>query len=181
MKRLIFALILLIGSVSTVNAQYNTEFGLTKSIGIDIGYSMLHTGTFGKQIKEGNQGIVTVDANIYGLYFGFGYGQETIYQHSFYYGDVSENFNTYVFRIGPSFSIGNYNIGINIIPYVGIIRDTYSQLYDDYYYHYTETLYEKPLKSSFLYGGKLELYIQMVEIGTHISNKEFGITIGLRI
>ncbi len=184
MKRLLFALFLLCISICSSNAQSH-EINFNKSIGISVGYSVLHNSEFGTQVKEGVTDMFTADLTIYCVYVGLGVGTNDISRNYSYYEEFTRKYKTYVFRIGPAFMFGSETYGITITPYVGFMKDTYAEdvsYYNPYYYneYYSTTIYEKTLSNSFLYGGKATIYYGIIEAGAHISNKEFGLTIGLR-
>ena len=184
MKRF-FIFILFISSVLSVSAQ-RCEFGMNKSVGVSIGYSHIYT----KSNIETATNLCSVDLTVFGVYAGFAYGEQTLYrEYTHGYDTYSENLNRYIVRVGPSFKLGTYNGGISITPYIGMMIDTYSEnisdTYYDYYYNYYEkydhTLWEESLDYSLVYGVRLGLQLNLFEIGAHISNKEFGVTVGFSV
>lgn len=186
MKRYFIFLVLLVSSLS-ISAQ-RCEFSMNKSISASIGYSYVYKPAVNDIDIAKN--LMSFDLNIYGVYAGVAYGENTLYrEYGYGYDTYSENLNTYIFRIGPSFKIGNYNTGLMLTPYVGLMVNTYSEnyreLYYDYYYRdynsYDYTLWEESYDHSLVYGIKISYHYNLFEIGTHISNREFGVTVGFNV
>jgi hypothetical protein len=93
-----------------------------------------------------------------------------------------------VWKIGPSFRIGD-TYALIISPYIGMLIKSYGEYYspnyyyydcyNNYYYNYEYCVHEHPYNTSFIYGGKVSLKLNLVEIGAHVSNKEIGINVGI--
>ena len=165
---------------------FSQRVDFNKSVGVSFGYSHIYTTS----TVEMPTNLASVDLTLFGVYAGFAYGEQTLYrEYDYGYDTYSENLNRYIMRVGPSFKFGTYNGGISVTPYIGMMIDTYSEnisdTYYDYYYNYYEkydhTLWEESLDYSFLYGVRLWLQINFFEIGAHISNKEFGVTVGFSV
>lgn len=176
MKRYFIFLVLIVSSLS-ISAQHYS-ISMNKSFSASIGYSYVYDTKVNDIDIAKN--LMSFDLNIYGLYAGFCYGKNTLYREYMYgYDTYSENLNTYVLRIGPSFKIGNYNTGLLLTPYIGVMTNSYSENYQELYYDYT--LCEKTYKYSFMYGIKISYHYNLFELGTHISNREFGVTVGFNV
>jgi hypothetical protein len=183
MKRFFVLISILFISLGVFSQR--VDFGYNKSTGVSFGYSHIYT----KSPIGLPTNMASVDLTVFGVYAGFAYGEETLYREYAGYDTYSEKLNRYIMRVGPSFKLGTYNSGISITPYIGMMIDTYSEnisdTYYDYYYNYYEkydhTLWEESLDYSFVYGVRLGLQLNLFEIGAHISNKEFGVTVGFSV
>lgn len=188
MKRYLIILITLL-SFANVYSQ-RIEAGFNTGIGVEFGYSNVYN-PINKDLQEPEH-LFTCDFTMFGCYLGFGYGTETIYQDRGYYDTYTENLNTYIFRIGPSFRIGGFYAGLNITPYIGTIINSYSEelntcgyYYDPYgnwrYHNHNCTIYEDTYNYNFLYGIKLSINYNLFSISGHISNRDTGVSIGFYI
>lgn len=189
MKRYLFCFLMLFVSLTSFS-----QVGINHNAGISIGYSHIYDTKIVNQLMP--RDLVSVDMNVCGVYLGFAYGERTLYSDCSYYECYSENLNTYIFRAGPSFRIGGYNVALSLTPYIGLYMNSYSEDIDEYNYYYynycycanctytTSTsycLYEHPFNYEFIYGLKAALNINMFEIGAHYSNKEIGVTVGITL
>lgn len=184
-------LILLTILCSFLNSNSQT-INFNNSSSISIGYSHIYNSNLYNEINP--KDIFTMDINLYAIYLGVGFGNKTLYsEYNGYHGNYSDELNTYIFRIGTSITIGNKYNGISISPYLGTILYTYNEYYTEHFYYYDYynrysyhdcyklELYNKEIDRTFLYGIKIAYYNNLFEIGTHLSNNEIGITIGIRL
>lgn len=188
MKRYFLILLMLISTISVYsqNSIFNTN------VGVSIGYSHVYNDKLDSDLTP--RDLISFDLNVYGAYIGFAYGEQTLYRDCSYYDCYSEKLNTYIFRVGPSFRLGNYNAAFIVTPYIGLYMNSYSEDIDEYRYNYSNCycdyctrynyginycLYEDTYNYELLYGVKASLNINIFEIGAHVSNKEFGISVGI--
>lgn len=171
MKR-IYLIIFLIFSYININAQ-NITFGWNTCLGAGIGYQYIHNEKLHSPINPKH--MIAFDANVFGIYLGFGYGNQTIYEEKHDWYDIyTERINVYTYKIGPSVKIGNYKYKLTLTPYIGGMHFKYSEGYYDYEREYEFERY-------FIYGGKASLIINCVELGVNVSNIECGFSLGFNL
>lgn len=167
--------------IFTIEGYSQISFGFNNSISCGIGYSYVYDK--GTQNDITPKHLFNIDYNILGLYGGFGYGYNQLYSE-YHRGDhYCEKINTYTWKIGPSFKIGNMYGGVTITPFIGMICYSYEEHYDDYYCncYMCSSSYEDFFKNELLYGGKVSMVYHLLEIGVHMSNKDIGLTIGFNL
>jgi len=180
MKRYLIIFVALLSFTSAYSQR--VEAGFNTGVGIELGYSNVYNPVNKDLIEP--QHLFTADLTMFGVYFGFGYGQERIYCDRGCCDTYSENLNTYIMRVGPSFRIGNWRSGLNITPYIGMLLNTYSEEIDEHYYYdynYNYTLYEDTYDCNMIYGVRLTFNYELFSIGGHLSNRDAGISVGIYI
>ena len=174
MKRLILSIVLFL-SIFISNAQ-NMTFGWNTCIGGGLGYTYVYNDNLNMYGKI-PQHMITLDCNIFGVYFAYSYGSDKIFsEYDHKYNEYhSEYVVLHTYKFGPSVKLGNYKFKAVVTPYVGFMNINNKYKHDDYWYDYTDEFNRETL---FMYGGKLSLIINYVEIGVHASNYDCGITLG---
>lgn len=172
--------------IFTIECYSQVKFGFNNSISCGIGYSYVYDEKSKNDITP--QHLFNIDFNLFGLYGGFGYGYNQLYSEYHHGEHYCEKINTYTWRVGPSFKIGNMYGGITITPFIGMIHYSYEEHYNDYHCHdyycgcyLCDDSYEDFFKNELLYGGKISIIYHFFEAGVHMSNKDIGITIGFNL
>ena len=175
MKRIIFssALIFITSIISISNAQSFIKWN--NVVGLGIGYTNIYKD-FSNQYEgiSAPSSLIHFDLTLYGVYIGFdGMAKGTGYD---VYG-YSEKLSTYTLKFGPSLRIGKPNKWrYTVTPYAGVAFYTLSDSSENDIRARDEY---GTKESKFIGGVRLSAIYDWYYFSAHLSNREFGFSIGI--
>ena len=180
MKRILTILLICITCCSSIlGKEKGTNKGSfikwNNAIGLGIGYTNLYKG-FSSQYEgiSAPSSLIHFDITLHGVYIGFdGIGKGTGYD---VYG-YSEKLSTYALKLGPSLRVGKSNKWeYTINPYAGVVFYTLSDSSENDIGARDEYGVKE---SKFIGGCRLSAIYDWYYLSAHLSNREFGFSIGI--
>ena len=145
------------------------------AVGIGVGYTNLYKD-FSSQYEgiSAPSNLIHFDITLHGVYIGFdGIRKSTGYD---VYG-YSEKLSTYALKLGPSLRVEKFNKWKYIInPYAGVVFYTLSDSSENSIGARDEYGIKE---SKFIGGCRLSAIYDWYYLSAHLSNKEFGFSIGI--
>jgi len=137
------------------------SFGWNNKVLFSVGYDHVFSSLEGEAgLSMMPRNLFSLDCALAGFYFGCSLGQTDVYN------DLK--MTTSLCKFGPAFRYGTLRNRLVMAPYVGAIQ---ADLKDDD--HHSEKL-----KSEFLYGARVSVLLNHIELGGNLSNKHAGLFVG---